>query len=344
MGTESTSNATIRTVAAEAGVSISTVSRYLNHPEVVIQETRDRIQEAICKTGYVQNLAASGLKSRNSKIQLLFVPDICNPFYSKMTKRLQQLCSENGTILMTFDTCESVDREIEAISIARQVNASGVFAASVYADEKVIELLADLNIPVVGINSYPASVPFYSVGVHHLGGTSLAVKHLIQLGHTDIAFAGGKPGSVIGESRKYGYKYAMEEAGLPIRPEMICEEGFSEKDGYQAGLRLINAGKMPTAICCANDLVAFGVIRALREMGLSVPGAVSVTGMDDTPFASIADPRLTSVTNDGELFAEKAFQMMKIGASGNNKPLFVEVPNELIVRDSTAAPRTMRGR
>ena len=344
MRSEANIKATIKTVAAEAGVSITTVSRYFNHPESVIPETQNRIQAAIAKTGYIQNLAASGLKSKNSRIQLLFVPDICNPFYSTIAKRLQTLCNENGSILMVFDTFEKVSQELEAISMARQVNASGIYAASVYADRKVISQLAGLEIPVVGINSYPAGVPFDAVCVHHLGGTCLAVRHLIQLGHTEIAFAGGTPGSVIGESRKNGYLYAMKEAGLPVRKGMICEEGFSEADGYRTGIHLANDGKLPTAICCANDLVAFGVIRALREMGLSVPGAVSVTGMDDTPFASISQPQLTTVTNDGALFAEKAFEMMRSHTENRSEARFVEVPNELIIRESTSAPRITRSR
>lgn len=337
---------TIRTVAAEAGVSVSTVSRFLNHPEIVIQETQDRIREAIRKTGFVPNIAASGLKTGSSKMQILLVPDICNPFYSQMAKRLQWLSRENGFILLVLDTGEDIEQEIAGISLARQVSASGVFAASVFSEENVIRELDVLNAYVVGINSFSRGVPFDAVGVHHLGGTNLAVEHLALLGHTEIAFAGGKPDSIIGESRKKGFEYAMNKAGLEIRSEWICEEGFSEKDGYRAAHSIMESGRMPTAICCANDLVAFGVIRALTEMGFSVPDAVSVTGMDDTPFAATAQPELTSVTNDGVLFAEQAFEMMKTRAGGtyDGAPRFSEIPNRLIVRKSTAVPRTMRNR
>ena len=335
---------TIRTVAAEAGVSVSTVSRFLNHPEIVIQETRERIQEAIRRTGFVPNIAASGLKTRNSKMQILLVPDICNPFYSQMAKHLQWLSRENGSILLVFDTGEDIEQELAGISLARQISASGIYAASVFSENKVIKELSEINSPVVGINSYPKGVPFDAVGVHHLGGTNLAVEYLAKLGHTEIAFAGGKPDSVIGESRKAGFEYAMKKAGLEIRKEWVCEEGFSEKDGYRAANQIMDGGRMPTAICCANDLVAFGVIRALTAMGLSVPDAVSVTGMDDTPFAATAQPELTSVTNDGVLFAQQAFEMMKSRVDGTYKgaPRFVEIPNQLIIRRSTAAPRTRR--
>lgn len=338
------STATIRTVAAEAGVSITTVSRYLNHPEKLNKTTYDRIEEAIRRTGYVPNLVASGLKSGTSRMLLLFVPDICNPFYSRMAKTLQRLADENGSILMVFDTEEDVERELAAISTARQVFASGIFAASVYAADSVVERLADTNIPIVGINSYPASVPFDAVGVHHLGGTHLAVNHLIQLGHRDIVFAGGKPGTVIGESRKNGYLYAMKQAGIKVTPDMICEEGFSQEAGYRAGLHFAKSSHMATAICCANDLIAFGVIRALSEIGISVPNAISVTGMDDTPFCSTSSPELTSVTNDGEMFARKAFSMMKerIDRQYEGPSRFFEIPNELIVRKSTAVPRMLR--
>ena len=335
---------TIRTVATEAGVSVSTVSRFLNHPEIVIKETQDRIREAIRRTGFVPNIAASGLKTGSSKMQILLVPDICNPFYSQMAKHLQRLSHENGSILMVFDTGEEIEQELAGISLAKQVSASGIYVASVFSEEKVIRELAELNAVVVGINSYSPGVPFDAVGVHHLGGTNLAVNHLAELGHTEIAFAGGKPDSIIGESRKKGCEYAMKKANLEIREEWICEEGFSEKDGYRAAHKIMEGGRMPTAICCANDLVAFGVIRALTEMGFSVPDAISVTGMDDTPFAATAQPELTSVTNDGILFAEQAFLMMKSRTenSYSGTPRFTEIPNQLSIRKSTAVPRTKR--
>lgn len=338
--------ATIQTVAAEAGVSITTVSRYLNHPEKLNKDTYARIKAAVHRTGYVQNLVASGLKSRTSRMLMLFVPDICNPFYSKMSKTLQQLVDENGSILVMCDTGESLERELAAISTARQVLASGIFAASVNAAEPVVKLLSEFASPVVGINSYPAGSPFDAVGVHHLGGINLAVEHLISLGHRDIVFAGGKPGTVIGESRKHGYLHAMKKAGIEVTPDMILEEGFSQEDGYRAGIHFATSSRMATAICCANDLVAFGVIRALFEMGISVPGAISVTGMDDTPFAQTSNPQLTSVTNDGELFARQAFSMMKerIDRRYEGESRFYEIPNELVIRGSTAVPRMLRNR
>ena len=336
--------ATIRTVAAEAGVSISTVSRYINHPEKLNPGTYARIEQAVRRTGYVPNLVASGLKSGTSRIFLLFVPDICNPFYSKMARTLQKLTSENGSLLMIIDTEEQVERELAAIATARQIFASGIFAASVYAEAAVLRQLAGSGAPVVGINSYPKDVPFDAVGVHHMGGTYLAVEHLIGLGHRDIAFAGGKPGTVIGESRKNGYLCAMRNAGLEVRPDLICEEGFSQEAGYRAGIHFARSSRMATAICCANDLIAFGVIRALTEMGISVPNAISVTGMDDTPFCTTSSPELTSVTNDGALFASRAFEMMRerVEHRYEGAGRFFEVPNELIVRGSTTVPRILR--
>lgn len=335
---------TIRAVASLAGVSISTVSRFLNHPEMLKKSTRDRVVKAINEVNYVPNLAASALKSKYSRTLLLYLPDICNPFYSRMAKELQSLATENGFILVVLDTGELVENELAAIDTARQLQASGIFAASIYSDDQVVDKLSVCPYPVIGLNSYPRGVPIDAVGVHHLGGTNLAVKHLIELGHHHICFAGGKPDTFIGESRKHGYLHEMKKAGIPVTQDMVFESGFSQDDGYRAGIYFSTSLRLPTAICCANDLVAFGLILALTEMGINVPGAVSVTGMDDTIFASTSSPPLTSVSNDGALFARIAFSVMqkRIEDGNESTKIFREIPNELIVRRSSISPRTTR--
>lgn len=327
-----------------AGVSVTTISRFFNHPETVEKKTYQKIEEAISATGFQPSLAARSLKLGDSRMFLLYVPDICNPFYSTMARTLQQLADENDFIMVICDTQEEVEKEKKAISLASHINASGIFAASVNANPEVMKMLSACKQPVIGLNAYPNTSGFDVVSVHHLGGTSMAVGHLVKLGHKRIAFAGGKKDSDIEISRLSGYRSGMLKANLKIDDSMIIERGFSEEDGYQAGRILASLDILPTAVCCANDMIAFGVIRGLNEQGIRVPEGISVTGMDNVPYAKTSNPRLTTVTNDGNTYAEIAFQMMmeRINKSYSGMPRSVEISNELIVRDSTITPRTVQ--
>ena len=141
-----------------------------------------------------------------------------------------------------------------------------------------------------------------------------------------------------------GYERAMKRAGLPVSEALMIEKGFSQTDGYECGQYLLSLPERPTAICCANDLVAFGVLGAASAAGLSVPGDVSVTGMDDIPFSSVSLPKLTTITNDSTEFAQYAHEMLfdRISGRYTGQPREVEIERELVARDSTCAPKSGR--
>lgn len=335
------SRITIRDVADVAGVSTATVSRFLNESGYVNDTTSARIRDAIAQTGYTPSLMARGLKTRRTGMLLLVVPDICNPFYSSMARRLQKLSREEGYVLVLADSAGDPDEELEALAIADRTQAEGVFFATIHDHPQANTRLKRAGCRVVGLNAFGEGAAFDTVAVHHHGGTNLAVGHLAQLGHRRIAFAGGMPGSLIASSRRDGYLHGMKKYGLEVAEDAILEIGFGQEDGYAAGRQFAARSNPPTALCCANDLVALGAIRALNEAGLSVPEDVSVTGMDDIPYAALSNPPLTTVTNDGALFAERAFEMMLDRLHGNAEPpRRAEIPNELVVRGSTAPARS----
>ena len=325
---------TIREVAQKAGVSISTVSRYLNGMQGVSQRNASQIALAIEQTNYAPSIAAQSMRNKTSKSVLLSVPDICNPFYSRMAKRIQQLLMENGYAMILFDSNES-NQEGKAIQLAQQMYVSGILLASIDMKERIVKEALSLNIPLVGLNAYH-ECPFDTVHVHGSNGTYLAVKHLIALGHTQIGFAGGTPNSMIELSRRNGYERALKEAKLQIIPENIVERGFSQTDGYELGRYFAKMVPPISAICCANDEIAMGLLYALQERGISIPGQVSVTGMDDIPYAKITNPSLTSITNDSDTFALEGVKMLleRIDGIVTGKPRDVSVRNELIIRNS----------
>lgn len=335
------SRTTIKDVASAAGVSTATVSRFLNDSGYVNDSTSQRIQEAIQITGFTPSLMARGLKTRRTRMLLLVVPDICNPFYSRMAQILQELAQQSGYFILLSDSKGDYAKEIAALDIATQMSVEGVLFATINRNPEATRILAEGRYSVVGVNAFEPGAPFDVVVTHNRGGTNLAVEYLTGLGHRDVAFAGGTPQSIIADSRKNGYLHAMGKMGLEVTERSIIEIGFSQEDGYRAGRQFAAMRPLPTAICCANDLIALGVIHALNDAGLRVPEDVSITGMDDIPYAQISNPRLTTVSNDSALFAREVFRMLLERIRGKEKgaPRRVEIPNELLVRDSVCAPR-----
>lgn len=333
---------TIRDVARVAGVSTATISRYLNKSGYVDEETGRRITRAVEETGYTASIAASSLKSQKSRLLMLVVPDICNPFYSQMARRVQQLASERGYIMALLNSDGSPEEETAAVRTAVQMYAGGILLATIDVRPNVVKTIVDSGIPAVGLNAFEES-EFDTVHVHKNGGTYLAVRHLLELGHTGIAFAGGLPGTAIAQSRRQGHERALREAGLPVQEEYIFEMGFTQEDGYKAGRYLSTLRPGVTAICCANDLIALGVIAALNDQGIDVPGDFSVTGMDNIPYGRTSSPKLTTVTNDSDAFADAGVNMLfdRINGLYTGAPRSVEIPHDLIVRSSTCRPSVL---
>ena len=330
---------TIRDVAREANVSTTTVSRYLNQSSHVDQNTASAIRQAVERLHYTPSIAAQSLRNRTGKIILLVVPDICNPFYSQLSKTVQHMLSERGYRMVLFDSNES-RHENDSIALAKQMYASGILLASIDIQQPVIKSLLETAIPVVALNAH-SKYPFDTVHVHGSMGCYLAARHLIALGHRQIGFAGGTPGTMIGKSRRQGYEKAMREAGLPVAKEYLYESGFSQYDGYEAGRYFARLSPLPTAICCANDEIALGLLSAMQERRIRIPDQISVTGMDDIPYARTSNPSLTSVSNDSNVFAREGVRMLfeRIEGTVTGPARDVIVRHELIVRASVGAPR-----
>lgn len=332
--------ATIKDIAIQSGVSTATVSRYINKSSYVDPETAQKIQSVISLLDYKPNMVAQSLKTNKSRSILLIVPDVSNPFYSSMAKTVQGRAKKENFNITLFNTNEEdafeLSEEIKAIRLAVQMNACGIIMASIDVKEKVVEELQKADIPTIVVNSYD-SCAYDSVHGKRNQSTYLATKHLIDFGHKRIAYTGGTKKSVIGRSRQNGYLAAMKESNYAVEENLIYETGFSVNSGYEAGRYFAGVTPLPTAICCANDLVAMGLMAALRDFGISIPEQISVTGMDDIPFAVLCAPRLTTVTNDSTKFANAAVDMLfeRIHGEYEGAPREVEVNRELIIREST---------
>lgn len=327
---------TVKDVAREANVSFSTVSRYLNSSGYVDVKTGEKIDEVIKRLNYRPNRIAQSLKTKSSKNIVLIVPDIQNPFYSKMANQIQHLTLMEGYTVTLLDSEESYENEIKGIHLAQDMSADGIIFASVSKHKSILDELDRCNISSVLVNSYD-SCQFDTIHGVREQSTYLTTRHLINLGHHKIGFAGGAIGTVIGNSRKNGYIKAMQEAGIPVREDYMFEMGFSSDAGRKCGYYFSALNELPTAICCANDMIALGVLQALSQQGIRVPDQISITGVDDIMYGDLCNPRLTTVTNDSNEFAHYAvkalIERMNGTYSGEARELLIS--HELIVRDST---------
>jgi len=331
---------TIRDIAKEAGVSAATVSRFLNRTGYVDEKTGARIAAEVKRFNYRPSRIAQSLKTKVSKNLMMVVPDIQNPFYSRMANEMQHLVFAEGYTITLFDSEGKFESEMKCLALAESIGVDGILFASVAVHLSVLRELGRMNLPVVMINSYDAC-PFDSVHGVRNEGTYLSARHLISLGHRRIGFAGGAVGTAIAASRKAGYLHAMQEAGLPVEKQLIFEMDFNSDAGRKSGTYFSALQPMPTAICCANDMIALGLQQVLLERGISVPGDVSLTGMDNVRYGSVCSPPLTTVTNDSAAFAQEAVQALfeRIRGTYTGPPREVLIGRELIVRGSTASPR-----
>lgn len=328
---------TIKDIAREAGVSVTTVSRVLNKTGRIGSKTREKINKVIEEFGYHPNSAAQSMKTGRTRNIFFVVPDITNPFYASLAKELQLLSREKNYNITLYNTNESLKEELRAIETACEVCAGGIVFASINESREVIDKLLEANIPAVLLNSY-LKCEFDTVHGEINAGTYLSTNFLIENGHKIIGFAGAPADTTVGKSRKQGYITALQNAGLNVDEKLSFEMGFSEDAGYKAGKYFSTLKKKPTAICCANDIVAMGVLTALYEEGIVVPDDISIVGMDDIIYSRISRPPLTSVSNDSNVFARSAFSMLfeRIENTYEGEPREIIVERNLIIRESVS--------
>lgn len=330
--------ATIRDVAALAGVSVATISRYVNGSTPVSAQTAERIRSAIEQLHYTPDRVAQGLKTRRMNQIMHVVPDITNPYYARMYRQVQMCAVERGYTVTLFDTAAQEESELKAVDLFAGRDADGLIFCTIGKSEAVQQRLIAINRPTV-LNVRFDEVCFdtiYSPGGH---GIYLAARHLIDLGHRDIAYVGGPAESTINLRRKQGFLKAMEEAGIAPKADMFFEMNFSMDGGYRAGVYLSGIPNRPTAICCANDMLAMGVMQSLGERGIRIPDDISLTGEDDIEYVRVCRPSLTTIRNPSEFVAENAVRLLieRIEGRYDGPPREVVCRRELVVRESTRA-------
>lgn len=326
---------TIKDVAKLAGVSIATVSRVLNtgqHP--VREKTRRRVLAAIERLGYRPNALARGLLSKRSGTIGLLVPDIANPYYADIVRGIEDTVSPEGYSIIICNTDRQPHKVERYLALLQEKQCDGIiFAGGGRRGGQRLSTLPDLGIKVVLIGRHDVDLPAVVVDNH--GGAYGATAHLILQGHRGIGFVGGPPESTTTQDRQAGFEAALRERGIPLDYRYLRYGDLRPHGGYQAMRELLDLAERPTAVLIANDLMALGAIKAIREAGLDIPRDVAVVGFDDVPITSYVDPPLSTVAVPMHQLGQEAARTMLGLLGGDGHPPPRTLPTKLVVRRSS---------
>lgn len=338
--------ATIKDVSRLAGVSIASVSKVMNGDySGVSEETKQRILEAAGQLQYRPNRLARSLVKKQTRIIGLLIPDVSNPYYADFAGGAEEEAERNGYNLILCNTQDRAEKEKKYLDMLLEYNVGGLILTGITEGyEESSRILRSCGVPYAVIDRMDpyAPIAFSSNGQR---GTYLSTEYLIRLGHRDIAFIDGNGKAGLGameNPRLRGYESAMRAYGFSVDPERMREGSFTIESGYRCAAQLLGEGIPVTAFVCTNDLIAFGVIKAVREAGRQVPQDVSVIGYDDIALCSCFEPKLTTIRqNSHEVGAQMCRMLLERIREERSDSVVRSAEPELIVRDSTAAPRVV---
>ncbi|MEV6924259.1 LacI family DNA-binding transcriptional regulator [Dactylosporangium sp. NPDC051485] len=334
----------IKEVARRAGVSIGTVSNVLNRPELVATSTRQRVLDAIAELGYVRNDSARQLRAGQSRQIALVVLDVTNPFFTDVVRGAEAAAEEHGVMVVVCNSDEDAGREQRHLELLEEQRVRGVLITPVgESPGSRLEQLMQRGTPVVLVDRGTSRHSRCSVAVDDVLGGRLAGEHLVAQGHRHIAFVGGPVSIAQIHDRHAGIAGAVAgKAELAVVPT----PNLTVASGRTAATRIASTPpeSRPTAVFCANDLLALGVLQEMTQRGIRVPRDVAIVGYDDIEFAAAAAVPLSSVRQPREQLGRTAAALLleEIEDDGRHEHRHVVFQPELIVRESSGRPRGRR--
>ncbi|MDR7303724.1 LacI family transcriptional regulator [Haloactinomyces albus] len=342
-GSHNTGEISIKDVAHHAGVSIGTVSNALNRPDRVSADTRARVRAVIDELGYVRSESARQLRSGDSRIMALLVLDIGNPFFVDVSRGAEHTARARGLGVMMCHSAQDPEAESLYLSMFAEQRVRGVLVTPADTSGASLAGFRRHGIPYVFVDRVVDSDDACSVSVDDVSGGRFAVQHLAEGGHERIAYVSGPAHLAQCQDRGVGAAAAIEEAGLPSEALTVLEtQRLDVSSGKDAGARLLGLRPRPTAVFCANDLLALGVLQAMFAAGVRVPEDIALVGYDDIEFAEAAAVPLTSVRQPAVRIGETAAEMLLNETEDGPDHVHDSVvyQPELIVRRSTLTQRS----
>ena len=333
---------TMQQVAAEAGVSVSTVSKVINGRYGVANETMEHVTGVIERLGYEASLVARSLRNRRTNVIGVLVADF-EPFSTEVLKGAADAIRGTGFELVAYSAGGRVDAHVgwERRYLSRVMGT--LVDGAVLVTPTVTEVQYDGPIVAVDPHTGPSSMP--TVTADNLQGARLAVQHLLDLGHRRIGMVTGRPDLVSAQLREQGYREALAAAGIEVDESLLASGAFEPEPARHAAHTLLTLPEPPTAIFAGNDLSALATLETAAELGIAVPHDLSVLGYDNIPDSALGQPPLTTVDQRVRQMGREAITMLVTMIAGEHplESLHVNLDTTLVVRQSTAAPAASRG-
>jgi len=327
---------TIKDVAKEANVSISTVSRVINDSKPVSDEIKQRVMEVIRRLGYTPNPIARNLVTKKTQLVGVIVPDIANFYMGEVLNAIEEIAKTYGYDIILCNSYGEIKQEIHYLKLLSSKQVEGIIFLTHELSEEHREFFSGSDMPVVMINRDASDMGIAAVTVNHFDASYEMTQHLINYGHKRIALIrNGSTKDVFGIEQLEGYAAALEEAGIEVDLSLVLEGHFSTELAYEATKNILSMEKLPTAIFATTDAMAIGSINCLVDSGYKVPDDISVVSFYDTELARMYRPQLTTIHQPIYDIGAVAIRLIikKIRKEELDKLIFT-LPHTLVERDS----------
>jgi DNA-binding LacI/PurR family transcriptional regulator len=333
--------ATLKDVAALAGVSVKTVSNVVNGYTFVKPENQRRVEAALAATGYRPNVGARNLRRGRTGFIALVVPELSIPYFAELAGSVITAAQAHDWSVLIEQTQGLRDRERATLaSLGPHLVDGALIGPEALETEDFTEHAP--SIPMVLLGEHALDVPIDHVGIDNVQAAHSVVKHLVDIGRRRIAVIGQNPTRGTATLRLAGYRDALAEAGLPQSPELIAPAArYHQSDGAQAMTQLLALPEPPDAVFCFNDMLAVGALRAAADHGYRVPDDIAVAGFDNTEQSAYNVPSLTTIAPDKVALARSAVDLVHARAGSPERfvPEDIQIPFSLEIRESTAVAR-----
>jgi LacI family transcriptional regulator len=339
-----TNSPTLKEVALRAGVHVTTASRALNPAtsSMVNPVTMRRIQAAARELRYQPNAMARGLKTSRSMSVGVLLPDLTNPLFPPIVRGIEDVLAASGYTTLIANTDNDSDRQTTLFDTLRARQVDGIIVATAHREDKLFVDAYHEGTKIILVNRRIDHCDIPAVTGDDHDGVAMAVRHLIDIGHTRIAHIAGPQDTTTGRARLRAYRQALEDAGLTPDPSLVLiTNGFTEVEGARATRTMLDSGRSPTAMVAANDMIALGCLDVFSERRLRCPEDMSLVGFNDMPFIDRLTPPLSTVrVPHYQIGAEAARMLLDRLANPGLPAKSITLPATLVLRESTAPPTT----
>jgi LacI family transcriptional regulator len=336
---------TVANVAQRAGVSVATAARVLSGKGYASEDTRRAVLDASKEIGYVPNQIARSLRTRRTKLAGLLIGDVENSFYSVIARNVESVAKNAGYHVVLCNSNDDPETEKEYLQLLEGIRVEGLIITPTGRNQRYLRRLLEKETVIVQIDRMVEGLNADAILLDNEEGAKAAVSHLIAAGHFRIGILTGPLEVFTAMQRLVGYKRALQEHGIPVRPELIRAGSFLHEHAIEAATELLRSRPGPTAIFAANNVLAEACFLALNGAALKVPRDVSLVAFDDVPWMSMVNPQLTTIRQPVADMARSAAELLlrRIRDNGPVSPSTSLFRSELIARGSVVPVRKLRG-